>query len=42
MSRSTRTHPALELFTGNAEPLYLFVFKQFRTENRYTFFLGLL
>ncbi|TIV69084.1 MAG: hypothetical protein E5V89_20320 [Mesorhizobium sp.] len=30
------------VFHGNAEPLYLFVFTQFRTENRYTFFLELL
>ena len=29
-------------FHGNAEPLYLFVFAQFRTENRFTLFLELL
>jgi hypothetical protein len=29
-------------FYGNAEPLYLFVFTQFRTENRFTLFLELL
>ncbi|WP_162943826.1 MULTISPECIES: hypothetical protein [unclassified Rhizobium] len=29
-------------FHGIAEPLYLFVFSQFRTENRYALFLELL
>ncbi|TIT00390.1 MAG: hypothetical protein E5W87_19385 [Mesorhizobium sp.] len=29
-------------FHGNAEPLYLFVFAQFRTENRFILFLELL
>ncbi|AZO71709.1 MAG: hypothetical protein E5V92_04065 [Mesorhizobium sp.] len=29
-------------FHGNGETLYLFVFTQFRTENRYTLFLELL
>ncbi|MER8725479.1 hypothetical protein, partial [Mesorhizobium sp. M1027] len=30
------------VFTENAEPLYLFVLTQFRTENRFTLFLELL
>jgi len=36
--------PSSERFTvhGNAEPLYLFVSTQFRTENRFTLFLELL
>ncbi len=33
---------SVSLFHGNGEPLYLLVFTQFRTENRFTLFLELL